>query len=257
MIPNHILLGRFVAGSGTNGGLRVAYFNLKPGTTLGRNYFVVEQLGDGWEGEVYKVEERRTGVLRAAKIFYESRRLTPAQLRRYTQKMYRLRFCPLVTQYHHRDVARVGRESVEILVSDFVEGEMLSDFLARQPKKRLTSFEALHLLYALAVGLEPVHYKGEYHGDLHVNNVMVKRVGLGFDVHLIDFFDLGKSSRDRVRSDVIDLISLLYTVMGGKSGYAKSGPEIRQIVNGRKRGLISQKFKTAGQLRIALENMEW
>jgi hypothetical protein len=233
------------------------HYDLQPGVTLGRNYFVVEFLGAGWEGEVYKVEERRTGVLRAAKIFYEGRRLSGSQMQRYAKKLLRLRTCSIITQYHHRDVARVGRETVEILVSDLADGEMLSAFLEKQRRKRLAAFEALHMLHALAAGMEPIHFLGEYHGDIHSDNVFVKRVGLGFEVHLLDFFDLGRSTRDRIQNDVFDLVSLLHDSIGGKDGYSRAGPEIRQIVNGRKHTLISKKFKTAGQLRIALENMEW
>jgi len=233
------------------------HFGLKPGLTLGRNYYVVEFLGSGWEGEVYKVEERRSGIVRAAKIFFEGRRLSDRQLRRYVRKLHRLQQCRIVTQYHHRDVARVGREQVEILVSDFVRGEMLSDFISRQPKKRLTSFEALHLFYALASGVEQVHRLGEYHGDIHSENILVGRVGLGFEVHLLDFFDLGRSTREKIQEDVYDLVSLLYEVLGGSSRYSRCGKEIRRIVLGRKRGLIQRKFKTAGQLRVALENLEW
>jgi len=236
---------------------RESLYKLRSGSTLGRNYFVVEFLGCGWEGEVYKVSERRTGVLRAAKIFYEHRRPSEAQMRRYAQKMYRLRNCPIITQYHHRDIARVNRDSVELLVSDFCEGEMLSDFIARQPHKRLTAFEALHLLHALTVGIGQVHNLGEYHGDVHSDNILVVRRGLGFDVHLLDFFDLGKSSRLRMGQDVIDLVTILYETIGGAAGYRRAGPEIRGIVRGRKHSLIRESFRTAGQLRAALENMEW
>lgn len=233
------------------------YYDLQPGKTLGRNYFIVEFLGAGWEGEVYKVEERRTGVLRAAKIFYEGRRLTSVQMQRYAKKLNRMRRCSIITQYHHRDVARVGRETVEILVSDLADGEMLSTYLDKQKKQRLLPFEALHLLHALAVGMEPIHFLGEYHGDIHSDNILVQRVGLGFEVHLLDFFDLGRTTKMKIQHDVIDLISLLYETIGGQDGYSKAGDEIRQIVNGRKHSLIAKKFKTAGQLRIALENMEW
>jgi hypothetical protein len=234
-----------------------SHYDLKPGETLGRNYFVVEFLGAGWEGEVYKVEERRTGLLRAAKIFFAGRALSDAAIRRYARKMYRLRRCPIITQYHHRDVARVGRETVEILVSDLAEGEMLSAFLKKQPQHRLTPFEALHLLHALAAGMEPIHFLGEYHGDIHAENILVKRVGLSFEVHLLDFFDLGRATREKIRHDVIDLVSLLYQTIGGRKGYATAGPEIRQVVMGRKHSLITGKFKTAGQLRTALDNLEW
>lgn len=50
----------------------------------------------------------RAGVLRAAKIFYEGRRLSKIQMQRYAKKLQRLRRCPIITQYLHRDVARVG-----------------------------------------------------------------------------------------------------------------------------------------------------
>ncbi|MHA2302846.1 MAG: protein kinase domain-containing protein, partial [Candidatus Thorarchaeota archaeon] len=207
------------------------YYDLQPGKTLGRNYFIVEFLGAGWEGEVYKVEERRTGVLRAAKVFYEGRRLSKVQMQRYAKKLQRLRRCPIITQYHHRDVARVGRETVEILVSELADGEMLSKFLNRHRGKRLSTFEALHLLHALAVGMEPIHYLGDYHGDIHSDNILVKRAGIRFEVHLLDFFDLGRSTREKIQYDVIDLVSLLYETIGGQDGYTRAGNEIRQIVN--------------------------
>ncbi|HUU44849.1 MAG TPA: serine/threonine-protein kinase, partial [Acidobacteriota bacterium] len=184
----------------------ITHFDLEPGMTLGRNYFVAGFLGSGWEGEVYKVEERRTGIMRAAKIFFEGRRLRERQMQRYVQKLYRLRNCPIVTQYHHRDIARVGREQVEILVSDFVEGEMLAEFLKRQPGKRLNGFEALHLFHALVMGIEQIHFLREYHGDIHPKNVMIRRKGLAFEVHLLDFFDFGRATAEEIQRDVFDLI---------------------------------------------------
>ncbi len=237
--------------------MNTRYYDLVPGVTLGRNYFVVEFLGSGWEGEVYKVEERRTGIIRAAKIFYDHRALTAHRLRRYTRKLYKLRSCPIVTQYHHRDLARVGRRSVEIMVSDFVGGELLSSFIGRQPRKRLTSFEALHLIHALAGGVEQVHFLGEYHGDIHTDNILVLRRGLGFEVHLLDFFDLGRSTRERIQFDVYDLIGVLYESIGGADGYRRCEGVIRQVVLGRKHSLIRRRFRTAGQLRLALENVNW
>lgn len=236
---------------------QLSQLGLRPGLTLGRNYYVVDFLGSGWEGEVFKVEERRSGVLRAAKIFYDRRRLPPRRLQRYIQKLYKLRNCQIVTQYHHRDIARVGREQVEILVSDFIHGEGLASFLQKQRGKRLTSFEALHLVHALAAGIEQIHFQGEYHGDIHAGNILVSRRGLGFDVHLLDFFDLGRSTQDKIQGDVYDMITVLFELIGGPEAYRRSGEEIRQIILGRKHSLIRQRFKNAGQLRLALENLEW
>jgi len=237
--------------------MSTSHFHLRPGLTLGRNYYIVEFLGSGWEGEVYKVEERRTGILRAAKIFYDHRRLNANQLRRYTRKLHKLRGCPIITQYHHRDIARVGGKQVEILVSDFVEGVLLSEYLNQKRGKRLVPFEALHLIHSLALGIEQIHFLGEYHGDIHTDNILVSRKGLGFEVHLIDFLDLGRSTREKIQIDVFDIIGVLYELVGGAKGYRHCGREIRNLVLGRRHSLISRRFKTAGQFRLAMENLEW
>jgi serine/threonine protein kinase len=171
--------------------------------------------------------------------------------------LYDLRSCSIVTQYHHRDTAQIGGRRVETLISDLAEGDMLSDFLRRQRGKRLSSFEALHVLYSVALGVEQIHALGEYHGDIHSDNIMISRRGIGFDVRLLDFFDLGRSSRSRIQEDVCDLASLLYEMIGGMKGYSNAGIEIRQIVLGRKHSLIGKRFRSAGDLRAALEILSW
>ncbi len=237
--------------------MAVSSFDLSPGRTLGPHYFIVEFLGSGWEGEVYKVEERRTGIVRAAKLFYNRDGLRREPLLRYARKLYRLRSCPIIVQYHHRGITTLKGQTVEFVVSDYIDGEMLSRYLNRQKGKHLTPFEALHLLYALASGVEQIHFQGEYHGDIHTDNIMVKRRGLKFEVYLLDFFDLGRSTRDRIQYDVYDLISVLHEMIGGAAGYRRVSKEVRQIIMGRKHYLIRQRFKTAGHLRLALENMTW
>lgn len=235
----------------------VPRLKLLPGMTLGRNYFVVEFLGSGWEGEVYKVEERDTGILRAAKIFYDRTGLRRDQIRRYARKLYKLRHCPIVTLYHHRDLARVAGATHPILVSDYVEGQLLEHYLRRLPGKKLPSGEALQLLHALAVGVEQIHVVGEYHADIHESNIMIRRRGIGFDVHLIDFFDLGRATRDRLQADVYQLILLFSHLLGGKNMYWKLPEEIRGLMRARRYNLIAASYRTAGQLRLAIENLEW
>ena len=149
------------------------------------------------------------------------------------------------------------KQPITLLVSDFVEGELLSEFLARQRGKRLPPFQALHLLHALASGIECIHKMKEYHGDLHSENIMVQRFGLGFDLKLLDFFHCGMPKPENIRDDVVDLVKLLYEAIGGRKYYSKQPPEIKAICCGLKRSLILKKFRTAGQLREYLESMEW
>jgi tRNA A-37 threonylcarbamoyl transferase component Bud32 len=109
----------------------------------------------------------------------------------------------------------------------------------------------------MTIGVEQIHYLGEYHGDIHSDNIIVKRRGLTFDVHLLDFFDLGRPTREKIQYDVYDLISVLYEMIGGPRGYQRAGKDLRQIVMGRKHSLIRKHFRTAGHLRLALENLDW
>lgn len=190
-------------------------------------------------------------------MFYTRDTYRENPILRYARKLHKLRGCPIIIQYHHRDSAQIRGKKVDFLVSDFADGEMLSDFLAGQKGGRLTTFEALHLIYALTIGIEQIHFAGEYHGDIHSDNIMVQRRGLGFDVHLIDFLDLGRSTKEKIQHDVYNLIAILYETIGGTKYYGKAGKNIKSIIMGRKHSLIQQKFKMAGHLRIALENLDW
>ena len=232
-------------------------FELPTGRSLGPQYVIESSLGSGWEGEVYRIRERRTGIIRAAKIFYDQKGVREAPFLRYARKLYKLKACPIIIQYHHHSQTQINGQSYDFLVSDFVEGEVLSKFIARQPQKKMNFFEALHLIYTLTVGLEQVHHLGEYHGDIHSDNIMVKRRGIGFDVHLIDFFDLGRPTKAKIQTDIIDLIAVLYEAIGGSKHYSKAPAQIKRIILGRKHTLISDKYKNAGQLRTALDNLEW
>ena len=51
---------------------RIWSFNLHCGDCLAGKYQVVTLLGAGWEGEVYLVRERGTGIERTVKIFFDS-----------------------------------------------------------------------------------------------------------------------------------------------------------------------------------------
>lgn len=234
-----------------------SYFELRPDQTLGRNYHIVEFLGRGYEGEVYKIAERRTGIIRAAKLFYPQRNKNSKKILWYADKLHKLSSCPVVINYHHRDMVRVRTESIEILISDFIDGIKLSEYIKEQPGKKMNSFEALHLFYALVQGVEAIHYLGEYHGDIHSDNILIKRRGLSFDVHLVDFYDWGKPSKVKIQTDVYDMINILHEMIGGQKWYSKAGKDIKQIVMGRKQSLIRKKMKNASQIRLMLENLVW
>ena len=160
-------------------------------------------------------------------------------------------------QYHTSEVIRYQNEEITLLVSEFVEGELLSDYLKRQPGQRLAAFQALHLLHALAEGIECIHAMKEYHGDLHTDNIIVQRVGLGFELKLLDFYHWGAPKPINIHEDVIDMVKIFHEAIGGTKHYSKQPEQIKLICRGLKHSLILKNFKSAGQLREYLERMSW
>ena len=232
-------------------------FNLHCGDCLAGKYQVVTLLGAGWEGEVYLVRERGTGIERTVKIFFPRRNPRDRALRFYARKLHKLRHCPVVIQYHTRDTFIYDDTKVSFLLSEFVEGELLSDFLKRQRGRRLSPFQGVHLLHALAIGIESIHKLGDYHGDLHADNIIVLRYGLGFELKLLDMFHWGAPNAENIQHDVYDLIRIFYDAIGGQRHYARQPQEVKDICKGLKRTLIAREFRSAGKLRHHLETMEW
>jgi serine/threonine protein kinase len=235
----------------------IEFFDLEPGKILTNKYEIISFLGAGWEGEVYKVQELTTGIKRAVKLFYPHRNPANRAAKFYARKLHRLSHCPILIQYHTQETLTFRRNKILFLVSEFVEGELLSDYLSTLRGKRLQPFEALHLLHALAAGVEEIHDSKEYHGDLHDDNVIVQRKGLSFAVKLVDMYNWGPPSAENIRDDVCDLIRIFYDSIGGARFYAKQPHYVKGICCGLKRSLIGKKFRTAGKLKQHLESFAW
>src|SRR5436305_15266790 len=115
---------------------KVRRFDFPPGRSVAGKYLIQRQLGSGYEGEVYAIVERATGIRRAAKFYYPLRDPMGKAAIVYARKLDALRQCPILMQYHHQEIAYVKRRKVMVVISELVEGQKLSEFLAGQPDHR-------------------------------------------------------------------------------------------------------------------------
>ncbi len=237
--------------------VKFSTFDLPSGRIIAKKYEIISKLGGGWEGEVYKILETSTGIERAAKFFYPYRNEKDRAAKFNAKKLHKLQQCPILIQYHTKENFVFKRIPVTVLISEYVEGQLLSEFIKSCPGKRLSPYQALHLLYALTKGIECIHSMNEYHGDLHSENIIVNKFGLEFDLKLVDLFSAKESKHESRKFDIITLIQVFHEALGGARHYANHPDPIKYICCGLKTSLILKKFKTVGQLRRHIEGMEW
>lgn len=214
-------------------------------------------LGVGSEGEVYQIRELDTGILRAAKFYYPHRNSRHQLPISHARKLNDLRRCFIVLQYHHSEVVVIRKKKYVALISDLCEGKPLDLWMGGHPGGRLNPYTALHVLYNLVLGIESVHALGHYHGDVHSQNILIKPVGIGFELKLIDFYDWGKPTAAKLKQDILDTVGILLESQGGRALYARLPAEIRYICAGMRSDLILKRFPTMTVLRNHLESFEW
>ncbi|HVS03254.1 MAG TPA: protein kinase, partial [Thermoanaerobaculia bacterium] len=148
------------------------------GTTLA-HYEVVDKLGEGGMGEVYRARDTRLGREVAIKVIPEAFLADPERLGRFERE------ARLLASLNHPHIAAIhGVEEVEgrrFLVLELVAGETLAERLGRGP---IPVEEALELARQVAEGLEAAHGKGIVHRDLKPANVKVTPEG---GVKVLDF----------------------------------------------------------------------
>jgi len=152
--------------------------SLSAGTRLGV-YEVLDPLGTGGMGEVYRARDTKLQRYVALKILPQAFALDPERLARFTREAQTL------AALNHPNIAGIyGIEesgAVRALVMEFVDGEDLSQRLARGA---MPLDEALPIARQIADALEAAHESGIVHRDLKPANVKIRSDGT---VKVLDF----------------------------------------------------------------------
>jgi WD40 repeat protein len=155
---------------------------LKPEQMLS-HYRLIEKIGEGGMGVVWKAEDTSLHRDVAIKILPASFAAEPDRLVRFERE------ARLLASLNHANIASVyglhqagaPGETVRFIAMEFVEGEDLAQRLARGP---LQVDEALEIARRVADGMASAHESGTIHRDLKPANVRLSPAG---EVKVLDF----------------------------------------------------------------------
>ena len=154
---------------------------LAAGTPLGA-FTILDPLGAGGMGEVYRARDGRLDRLVAIKVLSSERDTAPGGRERFEREaraISRLSH-PRICTVHDVGVADIAGSDVQYLVMELLDGETLAARIARGP---LSIEQSLAYAIDIADALVAAHAQGIVHRDLKPANVMVTTTG----VKLLDF----------------------------------------------------------------------
>ncbi len=136
--------------------------------TLGGRYEILNTVGEGGMGAVYKAEDRELGRTVALKVIRPELASDPSILQRFKQEIL------LASKVTDRNIIRIydlgDADGVKFITMEFVEGDDLRYLLHSQGK--LPAAEAVDIMEQAVSGLQAAHRLGIIHRDLKPGNIM-------------------------------------------------------------------------------------
>jgi tRNA A-37 threonylcarbamoyl transferase component Bud32 len=177
--------GRELPGSGETVASATATFQtpskgLERGTTFARRFEIIEEIGKGGMGTVYKAYDSKIREVVALKLLKPEIASDLEVIERFRNEI------KLARQVSHRHVCRMydlGEEWLSIYITmEYVAGEDLKRFIHRAG--HLNEAKAIDLTKQILEGLVEAHRLGVIHRDLKPQNIMIDRDG---NAKIMDF----------------------------------------------------------------------
>lgn len=161
-------------------GVSASSGELKEGTVLAGRYEILQLLGEGGMGAVYKARDSELDRIVVLKLIRPELAKNPEILRRFKQELI------LARQVTHKNVIRIfdlgQSDGIKFITMDFVEGQDLRRLLLEQGK--FPPEQAARIMLQICRALEAAHGEGVIHRDLKPQNIMLDKKGR---VYVMDF----------------------------------------------------------------------
>ena len=207
-------------------------------------YTLLERIGIGGMGSVYRSARRGDPTQLAIKVMSEATRSNPVLLRRFEQEF------RAASRLDHPNMVKAidygEADGVPYLVMELVVGKNLSDYV--EEKGRLPELEAIRLVGQVAQGLHRAHKMGLVHRDVKPDNILItsdgqaKLTDLGLVKEAETDLNLTRTGRGLgtphfmapeqfknakladSRCDIYSLGATLYSAITGRTPFAGFGP---------------------------------
>lgn len=155
---------------------------VKRGSLFAGRYEILDPIGRGGMGTVYRARDRVLGDKVAVKVLKPELSRRPEMIRRFRAEM------AMARKVRHPNVCRIyaaGEEAGRLyLAMELIDGTDLKSVL-RQRKSGLAPEQAFEYAVELAGGLQALHDAGIVHRDVKATNIMVDKKGprlMDFDI---------------------------------------------------------------------------
>jgi serine/threonine protein kinase len=146
---------------------------LETGEVLAGRYEILQLLGEGGMGAVYKAQDRELNRPVALKLIRPELAANPSIVARFKQELL------LSQQVTHKNVIRIydlgDSDGVKFITMEFVEGQDLRELIVK--KKKFSPDEAVEIVKQVCRALEAAHGVGVIHRDLKPQNIMRDKTG--------------------------------------------------------------------------------
>ena len=147
---------------------------LERGTLLASGrYEILEILGQGAMGAVYKAKDRELDRLVAIKVIQPELANSRVMLKRFKQELI------LARQITHKNVVRIfdigETEGMKFITMEYIDGGDLKSLIIERHK--LPPQEAVDIVRQICLALDAAHTEGVVHRDLKPQNIMMDHTG--------------------------------------------------------------------------------
>lgn len=146
---------------------------LPVGSVFANRYEILEMLGEGGMGAVYKARDNELDRIIALKVIRPELASNPEILQRFKQELV------LARQVTDRNIIRIfdlgEADGIRFITMEYVEGTSLYQILREHGK--LSVKESAEIIEQVLTGLKAAHREGVIHRDLKPGNIMRDRQG--------------------------------------------------------------------------------